>query len=60
MTNIFAVIGENREDPDRLLVLGSDGQHYEYQVSVGTTAPIEIDDKWSIDPAPPQFEDMLA
>jgi hypothetical protein len=61
MTNIFAVIGENRDDPDRLLVLGADGQHYEYQVSEGTTVPIpiEVDDRWMIDPSPPPLDEML-
>lgn len=59
MTNVFAVIGENRDDPDRLLVIGGDGQHYEYQVIDGTTSPIELDDRWMIDPGSPLIEEMM-
>jgi hypothetical protein len=60
MTTIFAVIGENRNDPDRLLVMGDDGHHYAYQVSDGTTAPVELTPDWALDPNPPPLDDMLA
>jgi len=27
MTNVFAVVGQHRDVPDRLLLLGEDGHH---------------------------------
>jgi len=59
MNNVFAVIGESRTDPDLLLVVGADGLHYEYQLSDGTTAPVDIDDQWAVDLNSPQFEEMF-
>jgi hypothetical protein len=60
MTTIFAVIGESREDPDHLLVLGDDGQHDDYQLLAGTTSPVELTDDWAIDPCPPSLDEILA
>jgi hypothetical protein len=48
---VFNVVGENRDDPDCLLLLGDDGQHYRYHLLDGTTAPAELDDHWVIDSA---------
>jgi hypothetical protein len=48
---VFNVVGENRDDPDCLLLLGDDGQHYRYHLLDGTTAPAELDDHWVIDGA---------
>jgi hypothetical protein len=59
MTNIFAVIGEDRDDPDRLLVLGADGQHYAYHIAEGTTAPVELNDEWTFDPNPPPRDELI-
>ncbi len=28
MTNVYAVVGEHRADPERLLLLGDDGRFY--------------------------------
>jgi hypothetical protein len=47
---VLAVVGEHLDDPDRLLLLGEDGRHYQYQLSDGTTIPVEPDDAWVIDP----------
>jgi hypothetical protein len=62
MPNVFSVIGENRDDPDHLLMLGSDGQHYDYRVTDGTTTPTDpaaAPDDWAVDPDLPPFEDLL-
>ena len=48
---VFNVIGENRDDPDCLLLLGDDGQHYRYHLLDGTTAPAILDEHWVIDTA---------
>jgi hypothetical protein len=55
---VFAVVGEKRDDPDRLLVLGEDGRHYQYQLPVGTTTPVVPDDGWVIDPDPPPADEV--
>ena len=49
MTNVFAVVGEHRDDPDHLLVLGDDGSYYDYAVTTGQTAPVEPDQTWTTD-----------
>lgn len=46
---VFEVVGENRHDPDCLLLLGDDGRHYRYHLADGTTAPAELDEHWVID-----------
>jgi hypothetical protein len=45
----FAVVGENRDDPNQLLLLGADGRHYAYSLSAGDTTPVDPDATWSID-----------
>ncbi len=59
MPTVFAVVGENRDDPDRLLLVGSDGQHYQYHLPDGTTTPVEPDEGWRFDPNPPPFDDTF-
>lgn len=51
MTLVFAVVGEHREDPDRLLVLGEDGHHYDYRLPTGQALPTEPDEAWEVDPS---------
>ncbi len=48
-TNVFAVVGEHRDDPSRLLVLGDDGQYYDYALTTGHAAPVEPDQSWRTD-----------
>jgi len=48
---VFNVIGENRDDPDCLLLLGDDGEHYRYHLLDGTTDRVNLDDHWLIDSA---------
>jgi hypothetical protein len=49
MTTIFAVVGEHHDDPDRLLLLGTDGQYYQYQLLDETTSPVNLDESWDLD-----------
>ena len=51
MTTIFAVVGEHRDDPNRLLLLGDDGRHYAHRLPDGPTTPVEPDAQWVVDAA---------
>ena len=53
MTTVLAVVGEHREDPNRLLLLGADGQLYGLALPDGTTASVEPDEAWVVDGDPP-------
>jgi hypothetical protein len=59
MTTVFAFVGEHREDPDRLLLLGADGQLYEHLLPDGPMTPIEPDDQWTRDVPAPEPDDLL-
>ena len=45
----FQVIGELRNNPHRLLLLGNDGACYAYDIVGGGIDPLEPDDSWSVD-----------
>lgn len=47
----FQVIGELRDNPHHLLLLGDDGQCYAYDIISGEIAPLEPDDSWTVDVA---------
>ena len=49
MTNVFAVIGEHRHEPTRLLLLGDDGQYYAYGTTRGEPTQVIPSDEWTID-----------
>jgi hypothetical protein len=49
MTNIFAVVGEHRERPERLLLLGADGHYYTYVTPQGPPVEVEPTEEWAID-----------
>jgi len=49
VVTIFAVVGEHRDDPNRLLLLGADGQHYAHELPDGPTTPVEPDVDWTVD-----------
>ncbi|MDP9363745.1 MAG: hypothetical protein M3Q10_05875 [Chloroflexota bacterium] len=51
MTNVFAVVGEHRAEPDRLLLLGDDGRYYAFAAD-GRPAEVEPGDAWSLDNDP--------
>jgi len=48
VTNIFAVVGEHRREPGRLLLLGEDGRYYAYRAD---GAPLEVEPgaAWNLD-----------
>jgi hypothetical protein len=48
MTNVFAVVGQHRAEPDRLLLLGDDGRYYAYTPD-GQLTPADPADGWAID-----------
>lgn len=61
MNNEYNVIGEHKDDDEHLLVVGDDGQPYDYHLSRETVEPVEIDENWEVDDAmegsddPPPF-----
>lgn len=62
MTNVFAVVGEHREEPSRLLLLGDDGHFYAFGSSAGQPTEVQPTDEWELDPgaAPePEFGGRL-
>jgi hypothetical protein len=60
LTNIFAVVGEHRDDPNRLLVVGEDGNTYDYQVPTGHLMPTEPKEaEWQVDTAEPMLEELF-
>ena len=59
MTNVFAVVGEHRDNPDHLLVLGDDGSYYDYTVTTGHTALTEPDLSWNTDADGPELEEAI-
>ncbi len=52
MTNVFAVIGEHRERPERLLLLGGDGRFYTYVTAEGPPVEVEPTEEWALDDSP--------
>lgn len=60
MTTVFSVVGQHEEDADLLLLLGEDGQHYQYDVVNETTAPVEPAQGWIVDPNAPTLDDVMS
>jgi hypothetical protein len=50
----LAVVGESKDDPEQLLLLGEDGNYYAYGIADGHPEPVEPDDHWSVEPASAQ------
>ena len=48
MTNVFAVVGQHRAEPSRLLLLGEDGRYYAYAADGRPTA-VEPNAAWLLD-----------
>lgn len=44
----LAVVGENRDDPLVLLVVGTDLRYYAYSMQDGDTRRVEPDDRWDV------------
>ena len=47
--NELAVVGENKEDPEQLLLLGADGHYYAYRLPDGDPRPVEPDEHWKVE-----------
>ncbi len=45
----FQVIGELKADPGHLLLMGDDGQWYDYEIASGEFTRIEPSDAWAVD-----------
>lgn len=50
--NELAVVGENKDDPSQLLVMGTDGSYYAYSLSDGGARAVEPDDHWVVESVP--------
>lgn len=50
MATVFSVIGYREDDPDRLLMIGDDGVHYEYDLPRDITKEVAVDENWQFDP----------
>jgi hypothetical protein len=48
----LAVVGENKDDPEQLLLLGSDGNYYAYNLPAGEPEPVEPDEHWEVESTP--------
>ncbi len=48
MTNLFAVVGEHRRQPDRLLLLGDDGRFYALTAD-GRPVEVQPSNVWRLD-----------
>lgn len=59
MISVYSIVGEHHDDPDRLLALGADGQHYALMLPQGAMLPVVPDEQWLLDPEPPEREDMI-
>jgi len=49
--NVFAVVGQHRDDPSRLLLLGEDGRYYAYAAD-HRPVQIALSDAWYLDGGP--------
>jgi hypothetical protein len=56
----FAVVGQDRADPDRLLLLGEDGRYYAFHLPDGPAVAVEPGgDEWAVEPDIPSVEDLF-
>ena len=52
--NELAVVGERKEDPSELLLMGSDGHFYAYTLPDGEPEEIVPNDEWQIETTSPE------
>ncbi|HEV2067787.1 MAG TPA: hypothetical protein VGR08_13215 [Thermomicrobiales bacterium] len=48
--NELTVVGENKDDPSQLLMMGTDGNYYAYSLPDEAWRVVEPDDRWVIEP----------
>ena len=44
----LAVVGEHKDDPEELLLLGKDGNYYAYSTATEAILPVEPDEQWDV------------
>ncbi len=49
VTNVYAVVGEHRQEPERLLLIGDDGRFYAYASSESEPVETDPDEDWRLD-----------
>ena len=52
MTNVFAVVGEHRQEPGRFLLIGDDGRFYAYASTESEPIATKPSDEWELDDQP--------
>jgi hypothetical protein len=50
--NELTVVGENRDDPSQLLMMGTDGSYYAYSLPDEDWSVVKPDDRWVVEPVP--------
>jgi hypothetical protein len=58
MANLFSIIGQHKDDPDRFLLIAEDGQHYSTDVSISEPLPVQPGDDYLIDEYVIDFDDV--
>jgi hypothetical protein len=48
------VVGEDRDDPRHLLLLGDDGLYYSWSLLDDAAEPVEPDQRWRLTTPPPE------
>ena len=48
----LAVVGEHKDDPEALLLLGEDGAYYAYSAATDALQPVDPDEQWDVQAAP--------
>jgi hypothetical protein len=48
-TVVFSVIGEHRNEPERLLLLGDDGHYYAFSAGLAQPTEVKPSGEWTID-----------
>jgi hypothetical protein len=49
---VFSVVGEHRNEPHRLLLLGDDGLLYAFVANLPQPTAVRSTDEWQLDPVP--------
>lgn len=46
---VFSVVGQHRDDPSRILLMGDDGRFYQFDSLETEPIPVEPDGEWVIE-----------
>jgi hypothetical protein len=46
---VFSVVGQHRDDADRLLLYGDDGRYYQLDPFDGTPVPVDAIEDWIVE-----------